>query len=162
MIEEMWDPQAGLFRARKNGVRLDVTTPFNLFPLLTGRLPREISDRLVAHLVNPAEFWARFPVPSVARNDPRYSPDTMWRGPTWINVNYLLVEGLECSGYRAVAASLRQRTLELVASGDDIYEYYNPETGLPPADAARMYGWSAALFIDLLLGGGRSREQGGN
>jgi glycogen debranching enzyme len=90
-------------------------------------------------------------VPTVARNDPRYDPAQMWRGPTWVNVNYLLIEGLERSGQRDVARELRDRTLEMVMAHSDIYEYYHPETAEPGPRAASIYGWSAALFIDLAL-----------
>ena len=32
-----------------------------------------------------------------------------------------------------------------------IYEYYNAETGEPPEKAASIFGWTAAVFIDLAL-----------
>ena len=98
MIDDMWDEEAGLFWAYQRGHQVEVKTPFNLFPLLTGRMPPAIERRLLAHLTDPAEFWTRYPVPTVARNDAKYNPWQMWRGPTWINVNYLLIEGLERIG----------------------------------------------------------------
>ena len=151
MIARLWDSQAGLFWARRNHEPVPVVTPFSLFPLLTGRLPREIVERLVARLTDPDELWTRYPVPTVARNDPRYDPLQMWRGPTWVNVNYLLIEGLTRCGRADLARELRQRTLEMVMAHSDIYEYYHPETAAPGARAASIYGWSAALFIDLAL-----------
>lgn len=151
LIRGMWDEAAGQFAARAGGRRVDVSTPFGLFPLLTGRLPERIARRLVAQLTDPKRFWPRFPVPTVALDDPRHDASQMWRGPTWINVNYLLVEGLGRSGFPAEAAELRRRTLDLVAAQTDIYEYYDPVTGRPPPKAAAIFGWSAALFIELLL-----------
>ncbi len=50
-----------------------------------------------------------------------------------------------------LARELRRRTLELIASRDDIYEYYNPETGANPPSAASIFGWSSAVFIDLAI-----------
>ncbi len=82
-------------------------TPFNLFPLLTGQLPAAISRRLVDHLTDTHQFWSRYPVPSVAMDDPKYDPFQMWRGPTWVNINYLLIEGLMRSGYGDLARDLR-------------------------------------------------------
>ncbi|HJW90787.1 MAG TPA: trehalase family glycosidase [Anaerolineales bacterium] len=159
MIRRMWDPQAGLFWARRNGARVDVRTPFNLFPLLTGRLPAEINARLVAHLTDENEFWPRFPVPTVALNDPKYSPEQMWRGPTWVNVNYLLIEGLQRTGYLDLARDLRLRTLELIGQQDDVYEYYHPETGVNPPLAASVFGWSSAIFIDLAIQAARETTE---
>jgi len=75
----------------------------------------------------------------------------MWRGPTWVNVNYLLIEGLQRSGYPDLARELRRRTLALLGGQDDIYEYYDPETGANPPKAASTFGWSSAVFIDLAI-----------
>ena len=162
MIRLMWDEQAGLFWAIKrtlqdrdaslwDATRVNARTPFNLFPLITGRMPKKIADRLVAHLTDERQFWPRYPVPTVALDDPKYNPLKMWRGPTWVNVNYLLIEGLERSGYRDLARELRRRTLEMMMGQEDIYEYYNPETGENPPDAASIFGWSSALFIEMAI-----------
>jgi glycogen debranching enzyme len=75
----------------------------------------------------------------------------MWRGPTWINVNYLFIDGLMRAGYEDTARELRDRTLDLISLNDDIYEYYHPETGEPSPAAAPLFGWSAAIFIDLAI-----------
>jgi putative isomerase len=151
MIEHMWDDATGYFWATKNGERISVRTPFNLFPLLTGRLPSNIANRLVAHLSDPNQFWTRFPVPSVARDDPHFDPNQMWRGPTWVNVNYLIIEGLFRSGFPDLARQLRRLTLDMISNKEDIYEYYNPETGEKPTKAASVFGWSSAIYIDLAI-----------
>ena len=151
MLDEMWDDEAGFFWARKDKRRLHVRTPFNLFPFMTGRLPGDITKRLVAHLTDENQFWPRYPIPSVALDDPRYNPEQMWRGPTWVNINYLIIEGLLKTGYHHIAQELRDRTLELIGSHKDIFEYYNPQTGGIPPKAAAIFGWSSAVFIDLAI-----------
>jgi hypothetical protein len=151
MIQLRWDEEMGLFWAAHAGERVPVLTPFNIFPLITGRMPPEIAGRLVRHLTDPAEFWSRYPAPSVALNDPKFNPLQMWRGPTWANINYLLIDGLFRSGYADLARELRTRTLELLAGQRDFFEYYHPQSGENPPKAAPIYGWSAALFIDLAI-----------
>jgi putative isomerase len=151
MIKYLWDGETGYFWAKRNGQIIPVRTPFNLFPLVTGRLPKNIAKRLVEHLTNPLEFWTHYPVPTVARNDPNYDHCNMWRGPVWVNSNYLLIEGLERSGYKEIARQLRKRTLDLLCSQPDLVEYYNPDTGEPCPKAAPMFGWSAALMVELAL-----------
>jgi len=126
-------------------------TPFSLFPLLCGCLEKEKAERLVSHLFEEKEFWTEFPVPSVAADEPAFNPDQMWRGPAWVNVNYLLVEGLTRSGFPVEAQRLRKITLERLMNLPDFYEFYNPLTGEPGSKAAPIFGWSAALFIDLAL-----------
>lgn len=151
MLQSMWDEQAGLFWAKKDGKPINVITPFNLFPLISGRMPAKINQRLVQHLMNEKEFWSPYPIPSVAMDDPKFDPDQMWRGPTWINVNYLLIEGLNQTGYTSQARELRRRTLEMICSLPDIYEYYHPLTGAQPSKAAPIFGWSSAILIDLTI-----------
>ncbi len=162
MVRWMWDERAGLFRANRprQGEQVMVNTPFSLFPLMTGRLPPDITHRLVEHLIDEQEFWPRYPVPTVALNDPKFDPLTMWRGPTWVNVNYLLIEGLQRTGHRELAAELRRRTLELLCLHDDIYEYYQPQTGAVPPKAASIFGWSSAIFIDLAIQATREAKGG--
>jgi glycogen debranching enzyme len=114
-------------------------------------MPGEIADRLVKHLAAPHEFWSRYPIPTVAMNDPKFDPLQMWRGPSWANVNFLMIEGLSRSGYVDLARHLRARTLEMLSGKDDIYEYYHPVTGENAPKAAPIYGWSAALFIEMAI-----------
>jgi putative isomerase len=151
MIAVLWDEEAGVFQALRGGQTVPVLTPFNLFPLITGRLPHPIAKRMVDKLTDPAIFWTHSPIPTVALNHPTYEAARMWRGPTWINVNYLLIEGLERSGFPEVAAELRRKTLDLVNRHADIHEYYDARTGEPCPKAAPIFGWSAALFIDLAV-----------
>lgn len=151
MITHFWDEQAGVFWAMRNHQPIRVLTPFNLYPLITGRLDRAKTERLVAHLFSPDKFWTRYPIPTVARNDPAHNPNQMWRGPTWVNINYLFIEGLARGGYLDRARELRDKTLELLMRHNDVYEYYNPETGDPPPNAASVFGWSSAVFVDLAI-----------
>jgi len=153
LLAQMWDPDAGLFWASRppERARVNVRTPFNLFPLLTGRMPPEVAGRLIAHLHDERSFWPRYPVPTVALDDPKYRSQIMWRGPTWVNVNYLLVEGLARAGYPELAAELRRRSLDMMLGDKDIFEYYEPETGDGPPKAASTFGWSSALFIEMAI-----------
>ena len=151
IVEGLWDEKTGAFRALHNEGPIPVFTPFNLYPLWTGQLPGEITARLVAHLKDPHEFWGRYMIPTVARNDPAYDPEAMWRGPVWANINYFFVEALQKAGETGPARELRDKTLDMIMDQPGIHEYYNSETGRPPAGAAGMFGWTAAVFIELAI-----------
>jgi glycogen debranching enzyme len=159
MIKDMWDEEAGLFWALENERPIPVVTPFNLLPLWTGRLSMEMNQRLINHLLDPNEFAGPFLFPTVARNDPHYDPEVMWRGPVWANINYFFVEALEKVGRKDLSDQLMYRTLDLIASHADIYEFYNGETGKPPATAANIFGWTAAVFIDLAIRASQTPKQ---
>jgi glycogen debranching enzyme len=151
----MWDKRTGYFWALHQGTqpasRVDVRTPFNLLPLITGRMPGEIASRLIDHLTQ--EFWPRYPIPTVALDDPSYNPNLMWRGPTWINVNYLFIE--DCSAGQAELARAYATHPRANMRHGDIYNTITRRARPPPA-AAPTFNWSAALFIDLACGSRRS------
>lgn len=151
MIEHFWDEEAGLFWAMKDHKPIRTVTLFNLYPLLTGRLPKAMEARLIQHLSSPGEFWTAYPLPTVSARDPKFDADQMWRGPTWVNVNYLFIEGLEKCGYPDLARELLERTLDVVNLHSDIYEYYNPLTGMHPPKAAGIFGWTSAVYVDLAI-----------
>ncbi|MBI9047392.1 MAG: hypothetical protein JEZ06_23095 [Anaerolineaceae bacterium] len=151
MIEDMWDEEKGVFQAMYENQPVNVLTPFNLYPLWTGQLPDHIRERLVKHLLSPDEFWGEFMIPSVAYLDPHHDPETMWRGPVWVNINYFFIEALHQIGEDQVAFDLTKKTLDLIRSQQGIYEYYNSQTGIPPKTAAEAFGWTAAVYIDLAI-----------
>jgi glycogen debranching enzyme len=104
---------------------------------------RRVTDRLAA------DGWRLpHPVPSVPADSPQFEVDRYWKGPTWINTNWLIIQGLREQGATAVAAELRDQTLALVRDGG-CAEYFNPQTGA--AHGAREFSWTAALVLDLLV-----------
>lgn len=123
-------------------------------------LPNHIRDRLLTHLTNPDEFWGEYVLPTVARNDTSYDPETMWRGPVWANINYFFIESLRQVREYGLARRLRDKTLELIMSQPGIYEYYDSQTGQPPATAAETFGWTVAVFIDLAVRASREEDVG--
>lgn len=151
MVEHFYDQQAGLFWSQFHHEPIHVVTPFSMYPLWTGRMSPKIIEQLVAHVHDPQTFWTTYPLPTVAVSDPKHDSYQMWRGPVWININYIFVEALSRTGHHQLAHELAERTLRLVMSQNDIFEYYHPETGEPPPKAAPMFGWSAACFIDLAI-----------
>lgn len=159
MIQDFWDEESGIFRATHNSERIPVVTPFNLYPIWTGQLPDHIRNRLIGHLTNPDEFWGENILPTVARNDPHFDPSTMWRGPVWVNINYFFIEALRQVGEDFLADELTQKTLDMIMHHQGIHEYYQSDTGVPPAKAAEAFGWTAAVFIDLAISASIAQKQ---
>jgi putative isomerase len=158
MIQDFWDEEMGIFRATHNGESIPVLTPFNLYPIWTGQLPDYIRNRLIGHLTNPDEFWGENILPTVARNDPHFDPNTMWRGPVWVNINYFFIEALRQVGEDQLADELTQKTLDMIIRQQGIYEYYHSENGTPPNRAAEAFGWTAAVFIDLAISASKTER----
>jgi len=166
--ERMWDDGDGFYYDidGRTHAKIRVKTPYNFMPLLSSYARPERLERLVRdHLFNPREFWCRYPLPSVSLDNPTFDPVNMFRGPTWVNANWLVIEGLMRQGYRPEAWRLAAKTLELVGPryrgrqrirSPRFWEWYHPHTGAPLGNP--QYSWSA-LVIDLILrhwGAGRA------
>jgi hypothetical protein len=169
----LWDHKRGLYYDRTmSGELSDVAAISGLFPLLLDDIPPERVDRLVEAVNDPARFATRAPIPSVAISDPSWSTD-MWRGATWINTNYLIIQGLQRHGRLDIAARLRRQTIELVDryynSHGVVFEFYDSSDRRPPTecdrkgppagrydirhkvDSIRDFHWTAALTACLIL-----------
>ena len=159
LVSKCWDERRGLFwdLAGEDERPLEVNTISSLVPLILPELDRSIVVKLVEdHLLNEDEYWLPYPVPSVAANEPAFAPGEprgfIWRGPTWLNSNWLLVRGLRTHGYEDAADRIVQSSVELVRQSG-FRECYEPYTGA--GQQARDFGWST-LVLDMVAGAGRS------
>ncbi|MBI2176114.1 hypothetical protein HYU40_02050 [Candidatus Woesearchaeota archaeon] len=117
-------------------------------PLFAAAMTKAEAKKLVnEHLLNEKEFWTSFLIPTVAANEPKFNPKGYWRGPTWVNINWMLHRGLLRYGFRAVADELLQKTIAVIRKSG-FREYYNPLTG--DGLGARQFGWST-LIADMIL-----------
>ncbi len=146
-LEQLWDDDAGHYYSRNahTGALLRMPTVATFLPLWSG-IPRTRVDRLLDQLRRP-NAWTRYPVPSVPTDGPQFDSDRYWKGPTWVNTNWLVVRGLRACGETELADELRARTLELVGRSG-FAEYFSPLTG--DGYGAHEFSWTAALTIDLL------------
>jgi hypothetical protein len=151
--EKLWDGQRGLYANRHwEGRFSDRISPTSFFPLIAGIPSVEQAGRLVnEHLLNEAEFWGQYVIPSIARNDPAFPDNDYWRGRIWGPFNFLVAEGLRRYRFDAEAAELAQRGLEMFMTNwrrdGGVYENYNAVTG-EGADvwnAARLYHWGGLM-----------------
>lgn len=148
-FEELWEPYAQEYFSRDfiTHKLLKVSSIASLMPLYSGAISKERAAALVKKLENDHMFGPNYPVPSVPRSSEWFDPKRYWQGPSWVNTNWLIIDGLERYGYKDHAAALRETTLEMVNKGG-FYEYFNPMTGDPLG--VPDFSWTAALTIDLL------------
>ncbi|HET6924807.1 MAG TPA: trehalase family glycosidase, partial [Candidatus Saccharimonadales bacterium] len=118
-----------------------------LMPLYAGCIDQPRAEALVKMLENEHLFGPSYPVPSVPLNSPNFHPKRYWQGPTWVNTNWLIIDGLKRYGFKDHAAALTESTLEMVGHGG-FAEYFDPLDG--EAAGGDNFSWTAALTIDLL------------
>ena len=142
----LWDAERESYHDHdvKSDQPIRVDHVANLLPLFAG-VPDVRAEALAARL--ESSFDAPWPVPTVPLGDPLFDGRRYWRGPTWVNVNWMLIDGLHRAGRASAADRLIGRTLELVERAG-FREYFDPESG--EGCGAEDFAWTAALAIDLL------------
>jgi hypothetical protein len=148
-LENFWDDATGQYYSRDFITHRLLMQPSlaALLPLYSGAISQERAATLVHMLETEHLFGTAYAAPSVPTNSTWFDPNRYWQGPTWVNTNWLLIDGLARYGFRDHASALRETTLELVQKSG-FREYYNPldASGL----GAENFSWTAALALDLL------------
>jgi glycogen debranching enzyme len=136
------------------GRRMDHHSVVSFLPLVAPGLDSDKARRTaesmndVRHCRIDRDGRTCFILPTYQPGDADYNPRLYWRGPIWINTNWLLERGTRAHGETALADELRASTLELVRHAG-LREYFDPHTGT--AYGAHRFSWTAALTLDLLV-----------
>ena len=82
-----------------------------------------------------------------------FDPKRYWRGPVWINLNWIIYRGFKRYGLEDMADQIKEDTLFLLEKYG-FYEYFDPRRAihqqLDAGYGGNNFSWSAALYIDLL------------
>ncbi|KAJ2750789.1 Processing alpha glucosidase I, partial [Coemansia sp. BCRC 34490] len=118
----------------------------SLFPVLLGLVPPHSAK--LGHILDivedPNELWTDYGIRSLSKSDPYYGKgEDYWRGPVWININYLLlsslyrnyitVEGPYQEQAQRIYTGLRRNLIDNIGKqyreSRFFWEQYNPEDG---------------------------------
>ena len=132
----LWSDKAGaLFDRDKSGKVIPVLCHNTLRCMYWGSVSPSMADRFVKeHLLNPAEFWTPFPLPSTAANDPafRNAPENNWSGQPEGLTYQRAILALERYGYDRIVTTLGRKLIDAVdRCGCRFVQQYDPFTGRP-------------------------------
>lgn len=148
-LNSLWDEYAQEYFSRDfvSHRLLNESTIAAFMPLYAGCITKDRATRIVQALTNEHRFGSIFPVPSAPVDSPWFNSRRYWQGPTWINTNWLIIDGLKRYGMNDYADALSESTIELVDK-TGFYEYFDPISG--EGFGVNKFSWTAALTIDLL------------
>ncbi|KAF2810728.1 glucosidase I [Mytilinidion resinicola] len=148
----------------------------SIFPFLTGLLPPD-SPRLGAILDlihDPEELWSEYGLRSLSKSDELYGTgENYWRGPIWMNMNFLAVKQLldlaQAAGphqkrARKIYTELRENLVDTVYESwketGFAWEQYNPETGKGQR-TQHFTGWTSLVVKIMAMPdlGSQTREK---
>ena len=81
----------------------------------------------------------------------RFNPKKYWRGPIWINLNWMLYNGLNNYGFTDIANRVKEDSITLIEKYG-FYEYFDSRKSVTEhaGYGGNNFSWSAALLLDLL------------
>ncbi len=119
---------------------------------------KEQAKELVKHLQNETSFWRKYGIPTLAADDPHYTPFVdgccRWNGPVWLLWNYMVLVGLKNYGYDTIARQLAEKMMLAVTTqlekNHRFWESYSPD--YPVQESPSNYIWDsimAKVLIDI-------------
>ena len=157
MNHKLWDAEVGTYHAydlTKQQI-IPCFTSSGLLPMV-GMVPTQEQAERILQRIQHEDFSGKsdqpaFRLPTYQLDGPVFDPAKYWRGPIWINMNWLLYQGLKRYDMFEAAEKVRSDSLELIRKYG-FFEYFDPYRN---ADTAKGYGtdqfsWTAALCIDFI------------
>lgn len=158
---KMWNEEQGMYHdydiGRKTILNIHMLSCF--IPLFAD-IPSPVQAEKMFDYLNTQRFCSLsddcLAVPSFDREQPEFSSKEYWRGPIWINMNWLLYKGLARYGHKLYDEQIKNTIIDLTRN-HGFHEFYDPESG--KGYGAENFSWSAALLLDI-LGSERADEIG--
>ena len=160
----MWDPRDRFYYNVSmdsnsfvfEGASLKRKELIGFLPLWAHVASRQQAKDLVKHLTDTKSFWRTFGIPTLAANDPQYTPFVdgccRWNGPVWLLWDYIVMRGLRNYGYHDLAHQVGSRLMDAVSMQLSInhrfWESYSPD--YPVQESPSNYIWDAIMAKVLL------------
>ncbi len=130
----------------KNHSLIKVDAISNYFVLFANLDNKKINNNIINKL-KKYNSGKDFFFTTVNPKDTSFEEKRYWRGPVWINSNWILYEGLKEKD-KDFATLLKKRTIRVLEE-KKFHEYYNYKN--EECLGANNFSWSAALYLDLKL-----------
>jgi putative isomerase len=162
-LETLWDEENGLYYNRRvdTGEFSRRISPTNFYALFDRNVPAERAERMIEeHYKNTDEFYDKYVIPAIARNDPAYHDQDYWRGRIWAPLNFLVYIAFRRHGLDWACADLARKSRELLMNEwlehGHIHENYNGDTGsgCDVANSDKFYHWGALLGLIAIIEAG--------
>ncbi len=130
----------------RNKSLIEIPSITNYFMLFADLKSDSINKNLVKSLKKYCKR-EKYLLPTINSDHKSFEEKRYWRGPVWINCNWIIYQGLK-SKDKKLAEFIRKKTIDLVER-KKFHEYYSSKTGV--GMGAKNFSWSAALYLDFKL-----------
>jgi glycogen debranching enzyme len=113
------------------------------------------------HLMNPAEFYRPYMIPSISRDNADFPRQRYWKGAVWPPLNFIVYVGLRKYGFDSVGRELARTSDSILLRGWDehgiVSENYSAITGTgddPRLSSDPFHSWGALMGIMSMIQSG--------
>lgn len=148
-IRNLWDSDKNAFLNVDTyaGKRIPTVTLSTFMPLYAGAA----SQAQAEILGNKLRSWmdkVSYIVPSTDPNEAVFESQRYWRGPVWINTNWMIAKGFEDYGMHDISSLIKEHSKKLVEE-HGFHEYFDSVTG--EGCGIKEFSWTASLALHWLL-----------
>ena len=155
MNSKLFDKELGAYihYDLRNNKPISLVSSSSFSPLFCGAPDKQIAEILISTLIKKFGGDDKFLCASFDPTNNRFNPKKYWRGPVWINLNWILYNGLKRYGYNEIAKRVKDDSIELIRR-EGFCEYFDPRKNTSESEkigyGGNNFSWTAALFIDLI------------
>jgi glycogen debranching enzyme len=153
--DKLFDEELGAYihYDLRNNESITSISSSSFSPLFAGIPNQTRAQKMIATLQERFGGEDKYLCASFDTTDEKYNPKKYWRGPVWINLNWILYHGLINYGFINLAKQVKSDSLELVEKFG-FYEYFDPRKEIDTQNVngygGSNFSWTAALIIDLI------------
>tara|TARA_R110002049_G_scaffold93391_1_gene230891 strand:- start:1109 stop:2419 length:1311 start_codon:yes stop_codon:yes gene_type:complete len=135
----------------RNEKQIEFLSSSSFAPIFADIPNQERAEIIVKTMMDKFGSEDRYLCASFDPDSDRFNPKKYWRGPVWINLNWLLFKGLKSYGFYDIANRVKDDSIQLIERYG-FYEYFDSRKEITEnaGYGGNNFSWSAALLIDLL------------
>ena len=90
-----------------------------------------------------------YSISSLERDNPDFDPVNYWRGPTWINLSWLIINGLEQNNHKSLADKIKKNCISKIKK-IGFFEYFDSTDTDNDENSGcgdNSFSWTAAMLV---------------
>ena len=147
-IIKLYNYDSNEFLSKDLNTNKDILIPSitNYFTLIADLKNDKLNNKIINNLKNHNSKEKYF-FSSIKPDNETFEEKRYWRGPVWINCNWLIYEGIKNKD-KEYSVKIKNETISLIEN-KGFHEYYSCRDG--SVMVANNFSWSAALYLDLVM-----------
>ena len=130
----------------KNKKKITIPSITHYFILFADLRNKKLNNKIIKNLKKHSNKEKYF-FSSIKSDHRKFEEKRYWRGPVWINCNWIIYQGLKNKDIK-FANQIKKKTINLVKQ-KGFNEYFSCKTG--KGFGATNFSWTASLFLDLIF-----------